>query len=268
MDVVMNGINAQVGTTYTTETFIGTGYYKTFYALVQRLQANEIKTSEIFLKLQQYFRVTNERLSRPRPTPKGIIDAIEAAKDSETGNSKKYVTSVKPPETGDAGKLFVCVDRNVDGDDYWEDTDGYADDKIEVCTVLKDSVAGGIVTQGDQVESLTLTNGQSFDWKYTLPTRTEILLKLTLTLSENNEVVIGDPEDVKTLLLANIAARYRLGKDFEPQRYFAVSDAPWTSEVKLEWSDDDGDNWYTDVEEMDFDKLFVCLLENTEVIED
>ena len=38
---------------------IGTNFYKYFYALAQRIQTNEIKTSEIFLKLQDYFKYTN-----------------------------------------------------------------------------------------------------------------------------------------------------------------------------------------------------------------
>jgi len=48
-------VNTQFGQSYTMDTFIGTNLYKYFYALAQLLQENEVKTSEIFLKLQQYF---------------------------------------------------------------------------------------------------------------------------------------------------------------------------------------------------------------------
>ncbi len=48
---IMSNLNTQFGTTYTIDTFVGTNYYKQFYALAQRVQLNEIKTSEIFVYL-------------------------------------------------------------------------------------------------------------------------------------------------------------------------------------------------------------------------
>ena len=52
----------------------GTNFYKYFYALMQRLQENEIRTSEIVLKIQQYF-ANNEqhgdrsaKYDEPRPS--------------------------------------------------------------------------------------------------------------------------------------------------------------------------------------------------------
>jgi hypothetical protein len=60
MEAFRTAINTQFGTTYTTESFVGTNFYKYFYALAQRVQENEVKTSEIFAKLQDYFN-ENER---------------------------------------------------------------------------------------------------------------------------------------------------------------------------------------------------------------
>ena len=62
MDQVREGVNEQFGTTYDAESFVGTNFYKYFYALIQQLQMNEIRASEIVLKLQQYFTVTNESI--------------------------------------------------------------------------------------------------------------------------------------------------------------------------------------------------------------
>ena len=53
MGIVRENVNTQFGTSYTETTFQGTNFYKYFYALVQRLQENEVKTSEIFLRLQE-----------------------------------------------------------------------------------------------------------------------------------------------------------------------------------------------------------------------
>lgn len=249
---VMENFNTQFGTSYTAETFIGTNAYKFYYALVQRLQENEVKTSEIFQKLQAYFEITNERIARPVVTAPGLIEILE---------TNGYIASVKPPLDADAGKVYIAVDVDDAADDY-EET------RLDVCTIIKDSVVAGVITQGTEVESIVLTNGQSFDFKFNLPDRKETLLRLTTTLSENNQVVIKSPEEVKEILLANIAERYRLGRNFEPQRYFSVDDAPWTSKVLLEWSINGGANWYSSVHDSEYDDLFEVSLANTTLIEE
>lgn len=248
---IMNNINAQFGTTYTMENFVGTNFYKYFYALAQRMQENEVKTSEIFSKLQTYIDQINARVSRPVTTPLGLIEKLE---------SEGFTASIKPSLEADAGKLFVCVDLDDEAEDYEEQ-------KLAVATILKNSVVAGIVTMGEEVESIVLTNGQSFDFKFDLPNRIVPLLRLTITVSENNQELILSPEEVKEILLANIAARYRLGKNFEPQRYFSIVDAPWAESVLLQYSLDDGANYLSTVYEAEFDDLFECLLENTELVE-
>lgn len=260
MDVVMGNVNTQFGTTYTTETFIGTNLYKFYYALIQRLQENEVKTSEIFLKLQQFIALTNERIQRPVVTPPGLIENFEA---------EGFKCSVKPMIDADAGKIYVCVDNpQEDPSDDWENAAEYADEKLVACTLIKDSVAAGVVSQGSETETIVLTNGQSFDFKFNLPNRIDVLLRLTVALSENNQVVIDDPDTQKQRLLDNINARYALGKNFEPQKYFDINDdAPWAESVLLEWSDDAGANWHDTVYDADYDDLFKVLLENIELVE-
>lgn len=260
MTSIMENINDQFGTTYTYETFVGTNFYKYFYALVQRLQENEVKTSEIFLKLQQYFTITNEKIARPVVTNPGVIEILETS---------GYIASVKKPIDADAGKIFICVDK-IDPDDIdtnWEDSDGYAVDKLAVCNIIKDSTVAGAVTQGTETEAISLTNGQSFDFKYALPNRIPVHLKLTITLSENNMVLVGDPDDVKLALLANVTARYAQGKNFEPQKYWAISDSPWASDVLLEWSDDDEGSYQSTVFDAEFDDKFDIKLERIHLVE-
>lgn len=252
IDSIMAEINTQFGTTYTTETFLGTNWYKFSYAIAQRIQANEVKTSEVFAYLQQYFAITNERISRPVGTTPGIIDALE---------SSGYTASVKPQAGADAGKAFICVDV--------DDTDpDYATTKAAIAEIIKDSISAGVETQGTEVQSIVLSNGQSFDFKYDLPNRIEVDLRLTVTLSDNNQVIILSPEEQKNILMANIAARYRLGRDFEPQKYFSTQDAPWASKVLLEWSDDSGLNWYSTIYDADYDDLFDYALDRLTLVED
>lgn len=378
MNSIMAYINIQFGTSYTAETFIGTNHYKFFYAGAQKIQENEIKTSEIFAKLQQYISLMNEMISRPVTTAPGTIDFLE-----ENG----FVSSTKPPADADAGKRFICVDVNegvqakgdititsyanlVSGTDdsvgvggvtftaqvglatpgtgtfqaatsnaatalslaaqinahatttalvraiadgakvhiialkggtagnsialAYTDNDtnvgatksgtvlsGGTDDadyaalKLEICELIQQITAGGIVTQGTETETIVISNGQAFDSKFYLPNRLPVGLRLTVTTSENNQLVIDGPDSQKEKLVANIAARYRLGRNFEPQRYYSVVDAPWASTVLLEWTTDvnsDGDviaspTWHSTVYDASYRDLFVIDLARIELVE-
>lgn len=250
----MAKINIQFGTTYTWETFQATNYYKYFYAIAQKYAENETKTSEIFAKLTQYFAILNDRISRPVVTNPGIIEKLAR---------EGWIASVKPMIEADAGKVNICVDV--------DDTDpDYEDFKLEINTLLSQITVGGAVTQGTEESAIVISNGQSFDYKYHLPDRKIVKLRLTITLSENNQVVVGDPDAVKEALLDNITARYRLGKNFEPQRYFSIEDAPWAESVLLEWSDDwdpGPATWNDTVFDSEFDEIFDVRLENITLIE-
>lgn len=357
MDFVMAGVNEQFGTTYDSTTFVGTNYYKYFYAMAQRMQENEVKTSEIFLRMQEYFLVTNEEITRPNTTNPGIIDYLSAA---------GYLASAKAPADADAGKLFVCVDvvddhargnftitsyaNLVSGTDdsvtvgatvftaqagaatpgagtfqaatsnaltaeslaiqinahatagalveavndgaivylrakargtggnaialAYTDNDtnvgltksattllggitadeDYDDVRAEICGIIKDCCVAGVISQGLEVETIDLPNNQSFDFKFALPVRTAITLKATITLSNNSQSVIDSDTVVAQRIFDNINARYRLGLDFEPQRYFSILDAPWASNVVLEYNT--GSGFVSTVFEADFDDLF------------
>ncbi len=382
MTSIMNNINTQfaLDPAYTMETFSGTNAYKYFYALAQKAQENEIKTSEIFLKLQGYFDLINARISRPVVTSPGIIEKFLA---------EGYSASVKPMIDADAGKINICVDVDdgvhaegnfeitdyadlvsgtddsitvgataftaqstsvtpggatfqaatsneataislaaqinahatagalvkarvvgakvllralqggiagnsialaytdndsnigatksgtalTGGEDFeGEDSETYDDVKEEICTLISQITVAGAVTQGDQTESIVLTNGQSFDFKYHLPNVLTVHLKLTIALSENNQVVVGDPDEIKQTLISNINAKYKLGKNFEPQRYYSIIDAPWAASVLLEYSfnyDEDtlAGTWVSTVYDADYRDLLDIKLENIILVE-
>jgi len=251
MEAVRVNINAQFGTTYIAENFVGTNWYKYFYSMAQRMQENEVKTSEIFLKMQEYFTVTNERVLRPNTTNPGIVDYLA---------SYGFLASTKKPINDDAGKLFVCVDVDETADDY-------ADTKETIGNLIKNCCVAGVVSQGTEEVTITLDNSQSFDFKFNLPDRIPVLLKLTITLSDNNLFAVSDPLVVRQALFDNIEAKYKLGKNFEPQRYFSVVDAPWASQVLLEYSVDDGENYSSAIFESDYDELFTFDIEDITIVE-
>ncbi len=369
MALVREGINEQFSTDYDEETFLGTNFYKYFYALIQRLQENEVKTSEIVLNLQQYFETTNEEIVRPNTTHPGVRDYLEEA---------GYVASTKAPLEADAGKLYVCVDVDdgdhasgivtitsyanlVSGTDdsvtvgatvftaqvgavtlgqttfqaassnsataislaaqinghatagalvkaraagavvtiraihggvagnsialgYTDNdtnvgatksgtalaggtaSDTYAAEKLAIATILKDSVVAGVTTMGTETETITLSNDQSFDWSFYLPDPIPITLRLTLVTSSNNQSVILTTAETTALLLANITERYRLGLNFEPQRYFSVVDAPWCASALLEYSLD-GSTWISTVATLAFNELYTFDSEDISIVE-
>ncbi len=378
MTSIMQNINTQfqLSPAYTMETFVGTNAYKYFYALAQELQENEVKTSEIFQKLQAYFDLINARISRPVVTSPGIVEKLETA---------GYVASVKPMIDADAGKVHICIDANdgvhaeglititsyanlVSGTDDvvtvagqsftaqagaatpgdatfqaatsnkataaslatqinahasintlvkaraagplveiialhggtagnaytlgYTDNDtnvgatksgttlsggetnaDYATIKAALCLLISQITVGGSVTQGTETESIVLSNGQAFDYKYYIPNLLKVHLRLTVTLSENNQVVVGSPDEIKQLLLDNINARYRLGRNFEPQRYYSIVDAPWAASVLLEYSfnydsDYEADaTWSSSIYDADYRDLFDVKLENIILVE-
>lgn len=373
MDLLRQGVNEQMGTTYTTDTFVGTNYYKYFYALVQMAQQNEIKTSEIFQKLQQYIPLTNEDVQRPSVSIPGLIESFE---------SQDYEVSVRTPTAGNAGKIAIAVnladslvgaraagtveitgfaaltsgtddvvtvgataftaqtgaatpgdgtfqaatdntatalslaiqinahatagalvfakaigpvvylhailpgtagnaivltytdnDTNpgatVSGSGTLEDgtaaSSDYAAVKLEVATLIKDFVIAGLVSEGSQSQSIALSNGQSFTFKFNLPEVTPILLRLTASQSMNSLITVPTDEVIRQEIFDQVNERYRMGWNFEPQRYFNLSDAPWAQSVVLEYSRDDGDSWTSNVFDAAYDDLFTFALEDIEV---
>lgn len=251
MDSVMANVNTQFGTSYTTDTFQGTNFYKYFYAIAQRMQENEIKSSEIFLRMQEYFTITNEKIQRPNTTHPGIFDYFQ---------SKGYFVSTKPPIDADAGKVFICVDVDSGAADY-------AARKLAICTIVKDCVVGGVISQGTEVQSITLSNSQAMDFKFNLPTKIPVKLRLTITLSANNQFTISTVDVIKQALFDNITAKYQLGKNFEPQRYFSVFDAPWASSVLLEWSNDGGSTWHSTLYSAAYNEVFTFTLSDITIVE-
>ena len=243
--------NFSISPPYTMDTFVGTNMYKYFYAMIQRLQENEIKTSEIVAKVQSYFRLTNESLARPNTTIPGMIDYFKTF---------GFDVTIKPPIEAEAGELRVAVDMADSDDDFEEKS-------LEFATLLKNCQVAGTTTIGTETETITLSNGQSFDFNFNLSDRIPILLRLTIVTSENNEFAIEGTQEIAQKLFDNVNARYHFGLNFEPQRYFSVADAPWAATVLLEYSTNAGADWSSSVADLDYDQLYTFDLEDISVVE-
>lgn len=250
MDALRTGINAQFSTSYDSETFVGTNWYKYFYPLVQKALENETKAAEIFSRLQEYIASTNEKILRPTVSYPGLIDTFK---------SEGFIASLRPPVGSLAGYMGVCVDTD-------ESVGSYGDVRLRICNLLKDYVAAGMVFQGTEVETLTLTNGQNFPFAFYLPDRIPIILKATLAVSENTQITVPDDIDIRTQIFNAINERYQLGLNFEPERYANVDEFPWAASVLLEYSLDAGLNWETAVADLTFTELYTFGLDDIQVV--
>lgn len=252
MEAIRSELNIQFGTSFTPESFVGTNWYKYFYTLVQRLLENETKTSEIFLRLSQYISTTNQAIQRPSVSLPGLLDSFA---------SRGFVVSVKKNLIADAGTISICVNTDSSAPSY-EAT------KLVINGLIRDFVVAGLVYMGTEISELTLSNGQQFDFAFFLPQEQPILLRLTLTSSDNQVVTLPTDIQLRTALFNNINSRYRLGWDFEPQRYFTAADAPWAATILLEYSISGGSTWISNVYQANFRTLFTFALEDIEVLVD
>lgn len=263
MDLIMGGINAQFGTGYTTETFVGTNWYKFSYPFVQRVQQGEITTSEVFAALARFIEESNEAIQRPSVSGPGIIDSFE---------SQGFIVSTKDNVDSDAGKLFLAVD--VD-----QTSGSYSTVKGNILSLLSQFVVGPLVSQGSETGPVTLSNGQTFTYRYSLPNRIPVLLRLTGIKSPNTTAQIPDDIVIREKIFTNILGvkdadgnytqtpRYRLGWNFEPQRYFNITDdAPWAESLILEYSSNSGSSWVSNVFVASYLDLFTFGLADIAVV--
>lgn len=223
MNSFMQGVNARFGTSFTKETFVGTGFYKYFYEVAQNILTAENTFAEAYAKLQDYFRHTNETIAIPKTPREGLIKTFADA---------GYVVSLEPQTEDNAGTLGVCV--LVD-----PSAENYAAQKSQILTMLKDYTVAGLYYAGTERGEVTLSNGQVFEFAFYTPSKKDASLKLDITLSKNSTVLADKEDEVKDKLLANLAQLYTLGNNFEPEKYFTISrDAPYASAVKLQWKTD------------------------------
>lgn len=247
---LMEGVNAQFKTTFVYETFVGSGFYKFFYAPVQELLAAENTFAEAYAKLQDFIRTTNERIAIPKTPREGLIETFAKA---------GFVVSLEPQNLDNAGKLGVCVLVDASAEDFVQKKD-------EILKMLKEYTVAGLYYNGDQRGNVRLSNGQNFEFAFYTPLKSTVSLKLTLKLSKNTTILADKENEIKAKLLKNLAELYRLGNNFEPSKYFTISrDAPYASEVLLEYKI--GEAAFTSaVYEANFKDLFVFAPERIEVV--
>jgi hypothetical protein len=232
-------INVQFGTTYTYESFQGTNFYRFVYSIAQLMYETEVDTGEIYNKLQDYFRITNEQIEVPRTPLQGLIEefdkiSLDASFDQST-----------------PGELGTCVNVGV------ADIDAGANAalKASIIEVLALYTVAGLTYAGAKTGNYTFSNGQTFAYKFDVPVEVPVLIRATITISTNNQSRVFTTEEVRTIIDDNIKEKYALGNNFEPEKYLTAADVPFAATILVEYSLDDGSNYLTEVYEADFKDL-------------
>lgn len=250
MDELRVGVNTEFNTNFDVDNFIGTGWYRFLYPVAQIIQKNQIKTSEIFVKLAEYIVQKNILIERPSVSLPGMIDAYK---------SNGYIASVEPTREDTVGEIRLAVD--LDPLDPL-----FAQKKLEIAQLLSQYTVGGTVSFGDQAETITLSNGQSFVYKFVLADKDDIKFRITIADSLNTAIAIPSDEDIRLQFYQNFSTRYRMGWNIEPQKYFNQGDAQWAASVLVEYSLDGGATWLSTVHISEYDELWVLNLEDVDVI--
>lgn len=253
-DEIMNelrlGVNEKWLTNFDADNFVGTGWYRFLYPVAQIIQKNQVKTSEIFVKLAEYIVQKNILIQRPSVSLPGTID---------TYASRGYVVSLEPTEEDTVGEIRLAVDIELTDPQF-------AAKKLEICQILSECTVAGTVSFGDQQETITLSNGQSFIYKFVRADKNPILFRITITDSLNTAIAIPSDEDIRLMFYQNYSTRYRMGWNLEPQKYFNQGDAPWAASVLVEYSLDGGSTWLSTIHISEYDELWVLDLEDVDVI--
>jgi len=245
-------INDEWSLSYDAQSFVGSQYYKFFYRAAQMVQREEVKTGQTFQKLQDYFTTINDRIQRPTTTYPGLVEALEDA---------GYNSSMKPPSSVDAGTVFICIDV--------DDTDpDYATIKQELLELISTFIAGGMFFEGTEQGDVVISNGQNFPFAYFLPNRRRTYMRITLKKSDNSNIEIPDDVTLRTLVRDNVLARYKMGWDFEPERYLTQAEVLWAADLTIEYSFN-LIGWDTEVYQASFDDLLQVALGDIQIyIED
>lgn len=219
-------INSVYDQKITAEQFKGSGWYKLIYAAAQLVEGAEGRTAELSNKIIDYIRKTNEEIELVKSTADGIMAHL--LKDLG------LVSSVKPTEKTDAGYLYIAVDVDNTAENYQET-------KQKILEKLKEYCTAGLFFEGTESGEVVASNGQPFHFGYDLPELVDMDVKINVKISDNTNAYIMNAQAIKEKFLENFGKMYKLGLDFEGDKYLCIrEDLPFASMIVIKWRIDEG----------------------------
>lgn len=235
LQAFVDGVNSQYGTSYDTTSILGTNFYKYGYAGIQLVLEAEAKTAEIYAKLADFIRTSNDKINLPKSTISGFISSLLLpVADGGLG----LISTIKDiTDPAEAGYLFLVVDADASAPNF-------ATLKQQIIDRMHASLTCALYYNGTQTGTKMAINGQNFTYKFSLPTLVNILVRITINSSANATTAILNTDQVRNKFNANFASLYRLGLDFEPEKYLEIArDCPFAADILLEYSENAGSTW-------------------------
>lgn len=233
VDEFRQNINIEYDQNLTAEQFKGSGWYKLIYSATQLVATAEGNISELSNKLIDYIRKVDEEIQLPKSSVDGIMTHLK--------DDLGLISSVKPTEEADRGYLYIAVDVDNESTDY-------AEKKKMILEKLKEYCTAGLYFDGAESGEVVASNGQPFTFGYDLPTKVNMQVKITVTISDNTTDYILNSQAIEEKFTENFNSMYKLGLDFEPEKYLNIrNDLPFASKIKIEWSINEGSDWSEDV---------------------
>lgn len=257
--VLTNAINAQFSTDFTTDTIIGSNHFKFFYGGLQLVMETENKIGELGVKIADYIRTTNESISQPISSADGTVDYFKDTLGFDV--SLKSIESI-----ADAGKPVLCVDVDPARTDF-------ASVKQQIFDAIHHSQTEGLFwydssslpASNEYRGFASGLNGQSFKYCFFTPTIVTTKVKITVTRSRSSLAYQLNATEIAELFETNFASMYKLGNDFEGEKYLNTASIDSASNVKVESSINGGSTWQEGVRQMTYNQKIV--LDTIEVVE-
>jgi hypothetical protein len=192
-------------------------------------------------------------------TADGAIVYLEAIHGGAAGNIDLIYTNIA--DGIGATVSGATLTGGVDNEDY-------AETKQEIIDRMHDWLSAGLYFSGTETGTKTALNGQVFSYAYALPTDIDILVRITVVISANSSTPIFNENQIRDAFNAKFAELYKIGLDFEPEKYLEISrDLPFASDILLEYSEDDGDNWLSEPRAMAYNEKINITAPATIIIE-
>lgn len=243
---MLDELNIQFSTSYDSTTIIGTEFYRFYYAGIQEVMKSEAFTAQITAKMTDYIRNANQNINLPKSAIDGFVGGL-LAPENEGGLG--LVSTIKNiTNSAEAGFMFLVVDVDSGASNY-------ATTKQEIIDRMHNWLTAALFYNGTQTGSKTALNGQVFNYKFELPTDVDVLVRATVTASANSSSPVLNENQIREILDDNLLALYRLGLDFEPEKYLEISrDLPFASNILLEYSENSGGTWLSVPRSMAYDE--------------
>lgn len=234
MNELMGNININFGLNYTEENFIGTNFYKFCYSIAESIVEQDVMTQNIYEHYLNYVTNVNLKINTPVCTIDNLLEKFDA-EDIEVGFMENDDTN--------CGTIYMSVNL---------DESGNTENEQKIGQILSENTSAGTAFVGTKSVDIALSNGQAFTYKWELANLIPAQIKITFTLSDVETGILTEQE-VKDKFIEMVTASYRLGNNFEPQRFCNVNIYPFASECLLEYSLDSGSTWLTDVYVSNYD---------------